>query len=81
MSTMGHSPAAILSTLRYANPELLLVQRNVYNLLQTLRIEELARSTPIEWLLKVCFPKVLFLFFTNNLLRSSRSWTLAYKNI
>jgi hypothetical protein len=30
MSMLGYSPAAILSILRYANPELLLVQRDVY---------------------------------------------------
>jgi len=53
MSILGHSPSAILSALRFANPELLLVQRDVYNLLHNLRLDELAGYTPVEWLLKV----------------------------
>lgn len=80
MGTQGHSPAAILSTLRYANPELLLVQHDVYNLLHSLRLHELAGRTPIEWLLEVCLPRVSFLFLANNLLRNSRRRTLVHKN-
>jgi hypothetical protein len=53
MSVLGYSPSAILSALQYANPDLLLVQYNVYNLLYNLRLDELAGYTPIEWLLKV----------------------------
>jgi hypothetical protein len=53
MSILGHSPSAILSALRFANPELLLVQRDIYNLLHNLRLDELAGYTPVEWLLKV----------------------------
>jgi len=50
---LGYSPSAILAVLQYANPELLLIQHDVYNLLHNLQLEELARNTPIEWLLKV----------------------------
>jgi hypothetical protein len=48
MSILGHSPSAILSVLQYANPELLLVQHDVYNLLHNLRLDKLARYTPVE---------------------------------
>jgi len=47
MAMQGHSPAAILSALRYANPELLLVQHDVYNLLHSLWLDELAGRTPV----------------------------------
>jgi hypothetical protein len=55
MNQLGHSPTAILAALRLANPETLLVARDIYNLLYSLRIEELDGLTPIEWLLWVCF--------------------------
>jgi hypothetical protein len=80
MSTLGYSPAVILSTLQHANLELLLVQHDVYNLLHNLRVEELAGSTPIEWLLKVYLLLVLPLFPANNLQRNSRKWTSVHKN-
>jgi hypothetical protein len=53
MNQLGHSPTAILTTLRHENPDSCLVPRDIYNLLYKLRVEELAGSTPIEWLLMV----------------------------
>jgi hypothetical protein len=53
MSQLGHSPTAILTALRHANPNLCLVPRDIYNLLYGLRLDELASSTPVEWLLMV----------------------------
>ena len=53
MSQLGHSPTAILSALRHANPASCLVPRDIYNLLYSLRLDELAGSTPVEWLLIV----------------------------
>ena len=53
MSQLGHSPTAILTALRHENPNSCLVPRDIYNLLYNLRVEELAGSTPVEWLLTV----------------------------
>ena len=53
MSTLGHSPGAILAALRLANPNTLLVMRDIYNLLYSMRLDELGGFTPVEWLLSV----------------------------
>ena len=65
MNQLGHSPTAILNALRQANPDSASVARDVYNLLYSLRLDELARSTPVEWLLMVSRhkDKVSFLQF------------------
>lgn len=55
MNQLGYSPTAILAVLCLANPESLSVARDIYNLLYSLRVEELDRLTSIEWLLWVCF--------------------------
>jgi hypothetical protein len=53
MSALGHSPTQILDAIRQSNPESNLIPRDVYNLLASLRMEELNEQTPIEWLLQV----------------------------
>ena len=53
MSALGHSPTQILDAIRQNNPESNLIPRDVYNLLASLRVEELNGQTPIEWLLQV----------------------------
>ena len=55
MHQISHSPTQILQTLRLANPTSCLILRDIYNLLHSLRVEELARETTIEWLLKVYY--------------------------
>jgi hypothetical protein len=76
MVQLGHSPSAILNALRQANPDSCLVPRDIYNLLYTLRLDELAGSTPVEWLLAVSVSyiilyviiKLILFDFTNKLL-------------
>ena len=53
MSALGHSPTQILNAIRQSNPESNLIPRDIYNLLASLRVEELDGQTPIEWLLEV----------------------------
>jgi hypothetical protein len=53
MSALGHSPTQILAAIRQSNPERNMILRDVYNLLASLRVEELNGQTPIEWLLQV----------------------------
>jgi hypothetical protein len=65
-SKLGHSLTQILQALRIANPDSCLVPRDIYNLLHNLRLEELARDTPIEWLLKVYNLIEEYIVFTNN---------------
>jgi hypothetical protein len=54
MSILGYSPNQILHRLRQLNPELVLIPRDIYNLIASLRIQELDSKTLVEWLLKVC---------------------------
>jgi hypothetical protein len=53
MNQLGHDPTATLNALRQANPDSALVAQDIYNLLYNLRLEELAGSTPVGWLLMV----------------------------
>jgi hypothetical protein len=53
MSALGHSPTQILDAIRKSNPESNLIPRDIYNLLASMRMEELDGKTPIEWLLQV----------------------------
>ena len=53
MNQLGHSPTAILNALWQENLDSALVPRDIYNLLYSLRLDELAGSTPVEWLLMV----------------------------
>jgi hypothetical protein len=50
MSALGHSSTQILSAIRKDNLKSSLISRDIYNLLASSRIEELAAKTPIEWL-------------------------------
>ena len=62
MSQLGHSPTAILTALQHANPTSYLVPRDIYNLLYNLRLDELAGSTPVKWLLMVYIYQLIILF-------------------
>ena len=53
MNGLGHSLLQILQALRLANPRSVLVMRDIYNLLYSMRLDELAGRTPVEWLLQV----------------------------
>ena len=53
MSTLGHSPTQILDAIRKGNPNSNLIPRDIYNILASIRIEELNSQIPIEWLLQV----------------------------
>jgi len=57
MNQLGHSPTAILNALQQENPNSALVARDIYNLLYSLRLDELAGSTPVKWLLMVSVHK------------------------
>ena len=48
MNIENHRPSKILISLRYSNPDLEIIPRDIYNLLASLRAEELAGKTPIE---------------------------------
>jgi hypothetical protein len=69
MHTLGYSPTQILNTLRHGNPENILIPKDIYNLLATLRTEELGGQTPIQWLLKVhiCVQSIYLNLLTNPL--------------
>jgi hypothetical protein len=54
MSILSHSPNQILHRLRQLNPKSELILQDIYNLIASLRIQELDGKTPVEWLLKVC---------------------------
>jgi hypothetical protein len=72
MHTLGYSPTQILNTLRYNNPESVLVPKDIYNLLAALRTDELNGKTPIQWLLMVCICIYIDYIprFTNKLYRN-----------
>jgi hypothetical protein len=53
MRSENHSASSILISLRNTNLDSMLVAQDIYNLLASLRVEEPARKTPIEWLLEV----------------------------
>jgi hypothetical protein len=63
MHQNGHSPLQILSALQRLNPASHLIVKDVYNLLYSLRLDKLASSTPIKWLLKVIQGYMHFLVF------------------
>jgi hypothetical protein len=54
MHRNGAKPSFILETLRDENRKSVLVMKDIYNILQSMRQEELGGLTPVEWLLKVC---------------------------
>jgi hypothetical protein len=61
ISMLGHSPSTILAALRLANLNTLLVMRDIYNLLYSIRLDELGGFTPVEWLLNVFTNCLLYL--------------------
>ena len=65
MNLENYSPSQILTSLRNANPNSQLILHDIYNLLASLSLEELARKTPIEWLLEVGHPCRLSKLFIN----------------
>jgi hypothetical protein len=75
MSQLGNSPTAILTALRHVNPNSCLVPCDIYNLLYKLRLDELASSTPVEWLLMVrrFYSSIPFKLLTN-FNRNSKRW-------
>lgn len=61
MRSQGSTPNQILHSLLCSNPNSHLIPRDIYNLLVSLRVEELDGKTPTEWLLKVRFLKTMSL--------------------
>jgi hypothetical protein len=53
MNSENHGAKEILLAIRNMNPQTALIPRDIYNILASLRVEELDGQTPIEWLLKV----------------------------
>jgi hypothetical protein len=53
LSRAGSGPNEILNALRCVDPEVSLISKDISNLTQKLRIEELDGKTPIQWLLEV----------------------------
>jgi hypothetical protein len=57
LTRAGLAVAQILTTLRQENPELLLAQKDISNIVQHTRISELGGQTPIAWLMHVSYTK------------------------
>jgi hypothetical protein len=53
LSHAGLSTSQILSTLRLSNPDISLIAKDIGNIVQQIRAEELNGRTPIQWLLEV----------------------------
>jgi hypothetical protein len=53
LSQAGSSPAQILTTLRLSDPQTPLIVKDIANIIQQIRAEELNGRTPIQWLLEV----------------------------
>lgn len=53
LSRAGLSPGQILTTLRESDPDIPLIPKDIANLTQKDRLEQLDGMTPIQWLLKV----------------------------
>jgi hypothetical protein len=53
LSHAGLSTNQILSTLRISNPSMTLIAKDIGNIVQQIRAEELNGRTPIQWLLEV----------------------------
>jgi hypothetical protein len=53
LARSGLLPTQILTTLRCLNPEVPLIPKDISNLTQRLRFNELDGKTPIQWLLEV----------------------------
>ena len=53
LSRAGVSTSQILTTLRALDPDVPLIPKDISNLIQKARLEELDGRTPIQWLLEV----------------------------
>ena len=53
LSQAGFAPGQILTTLRLSDSQTPLVVKDIGNMVQQLRAEELNGRTPIQWLLEV----------------------------
>jgi hypothetical protein len=51
LASLNNTPTQILDSLRAGNPGTHLISKDIYNLLASLRLEELNGKTPVEWLL------------------------------
>ena len=54
----GLNNSQILAMIRRSNPSVLLAQKDVSNLVQKTRLQELAGRTPMEWLFQVCKSRI-----------------------
>jgi hypothetical protein len=72
MNSENLSASQILTSLRNANPELNLIPRDIYNLLASFRLDELAGQTPTEWLLEVYLPNDLSKDLLTNYIETPR---------
>jgi hypothetical protein len=52
LSRTGLSPGQILTTLRLSNSQTPLIVKDIGNIVQQIRAEELNGRTPIQWLLE-----------------------------
>ena len=58
----GLSNSQILAVIRHENgPSILLAQKDISNLAQKSRLEQLGGKTPMDWLFQVCYITVLVL--------------------
>jgi hypothetical protein len=53
LSRAGFGPSEILNALRCLDPKVPLISKDISNLTQKARVEELDGKTPIQWLLEV----------------------------
>lgn len=69
MSQSGISPGQILTALRLSDSQTPLITKDISNVVQQMRAEELNGRTPIEWLLEVR----IRLFLANLLINTRNS--------
>jgi hypothetical protein len=73
----GLSTAQILTLLRQDLPGVLLSQKDISNIVQLYRLDQLNGKTPIQWLMEVCIKQSIFLYFTNNVVGTTNQWFLS----
>jgi len=54
LSDSGLMPSQILSVVRTQFPSAILVQKDVSNIIQNVRLKQLGGRSPMQWLLEVC---------------------------
>jgi hypothetical protein len=65
MHRNGAKPSFILKTLQDKNKKSVMVMKDIYNLLQSMRQEELGGLTPIEWLWRYASCFIMIKLLTN----------------